>query len=114
MRGNVVQLQRLYVSERLRLGQARRRVERRAAACVDDYVLTSNGPSSPAGKFDLNCPGRDEPAIAHHQLGPAASVIVEMDVDQLLDHLALALAHCGHADTNIVLADSKFFTPKEQ
>src|SRR5262245_24436453 len=86
MAGDMVQLQRLDVSQWTRLSHAVYRIKRRPAARVDNDVLTAKDPHSATDKLGLNGPGRDKPASANNQFGAAAFVIIEVDVDQSLDH----------------------------
>jgi hypothetical protein len=46
----------------------------------------------------LDRPRRDEPALAHHELGAALPVLLEMERDQAVDHRTLAVADGGHVD----------------
>src|SRR3546814_10594859 len=49
----------------------------------------------------------DEAARTHHQFRAAAGVVVAMDRDQLVDHLALARTHCRHVDAGRPRADAE-------
>jgi hypothetical protein len=72
--------------------------DRRTRAQVEEHPLAPQHPRAAVAQTDLQRFRRHEPPVPHDQLGAALLVQVQVQGDQPLDHLALALAHPGHVN----------------
>ena len=97
----------LDVGQRLRLGQSRNWLKRSTRASVDDDILAAKRALPAADQLRFHGLGGNKTPGAHHQLSAALLVLVEMDINEVLNHLALALAHRCHIDMNILFADAE-------
>ena len=104
---DVIEFQCLDVRERPRLDQPRNRFQRGPRARIDDDILAAKRARPAVGQLNLDGLGGDETPRTHNQFRAALPVMVEMDVDKVLDHLALAFAHRRHVDADIVFADAE-------
>ncbi len=104
---DVIEFQRLDVSERSHLCQSRNRFQRGARSRVDDDILAAKGARSAIIQFRLDRLGPHEMPRGHHQFRAAFLVEIEMSINEVLDHLALAFAHRSHVDADILFADAE-------
>ena len=66
------------------------------ASEVEEHALALQHARAAVAQSHLQRFRLDEPPVAHDQLGTALVIQFQMQGDQALDHLALALAHLGH------------------
>ena len=104
---NLIEFQRLDMCERPHLGQSMNRFKRSSRAGVDDDILTAKRSRPAAGHFGFDSLGAHETPHTHHQFRTAFLVKVEMNIDEVLHHLALAFAYRRHVDANIFFADAE-------
>jgi hypothetical protein len=86
------------MGERLHLGQSRNRLKRGTRARIDNNIFATEDTGTALGQLNFDSLGSDEVSCAHHQFRAALLVVVEMNVDQVLYHIAFALTHSGHVD----------------
>jgi hypothetical protein len=113
MFGDVVEFERLDVSQRLRFHHPRDIRNRGAAACADYDFFAANDLSTAVCKSDRHCLGTDELRRTFDQLRAALLEFVEMHVDQPVHHLALMIARAGHVDPEFVFEDAELFAVTE-
>src|SRR3984885_13962103 len=104
---DVIKFQGLDVGQRLRLGQSRNWLKRGARAGVDDDILAAKRALPAVGHLGFDGLGANEASCAHHQLRAALLVLVEMNINKVPHHQALALTHSCHVDANILFADTE-------
>src|SRR3954452_20741015 len=109
----LVQLKGFDVCQRPRLQEARGRVDFRSRARVDHDGLPAQDASPSVGEPNLDRLRADEPALAHDELGPARRISLSIDPVQVVDHLALTIAHAGHLDFPRPRGDAELRTPAE-
>ena len=72
--------------------------DRRTRPHVEENPLARQHARAAVAQTHLQRFRRHEPPVPHDQLGAALLVQVQVQSDQPLDHLALALAHLGHVN----------------
>src|SRR5258708_29082820 len=96
--------------ERTCLGKPRNGFNRRARTRADNNVFSAKNARSAFGKCYLNRFWSDKASRPHEQLCPARLEIIEMHLDQPINHLPLAITHKPQVNLGIVLVDAEFFT----
>ena len=86
---------------------SRNRLKRGTRARIDDNIFATEGAGPAVGQLDFNGLGVNEASCAHNQFRAALLVVVEMNVDQVPHHLAIALTHGCHVDVNVLFADAE-------
>ena len=94
--------------------RSRNRLERGPRAGIDDDILAAKRARPAVVQLGFDGLGADETPRAHDQFRAALLVIVEMNIDEVLDHLALAFAHRRHVDADILLADAELLAAKKE
>ncbi len=109
----VVQLQGLDVSQRARLREAGGVIDPGTRPGVDHDGLAAERPGPARVERDLDGLRRDEASVAHDELRAALPVLLEMDRDQPVHHLPLAVADGGHLDLPVAGGDPELGAPAE-
>ena len=102
---DIIQLQKFNVSEGSRFEQSWDRLNRRAGAGADNHVVPAQDAGFPVRQFDLDGFWSDETPGAHDNPGAARFEVFQVQVDQIIDHLAFSIANARHMDLSIVLGD---------
>ncbi len=105
----VIELQRLNVSQGIRFSEAWDVRDCRASAGADHDFLALNNAGTSLIEGHLKRFGPGELCGAHDQLRAAGLEIGDVNVHQACDHLALAAAHDGHVDFEVFFGDSELF-----
>ncbi len=111
--GDVVQFEGLDVGERACFRKTRDVVDRRARARADDDIFTAKNPRAAVGQRDLDGLGANETPRTHDELRATLLEIIEVHIDQPINHPALAIAYDRHVDPAVVLGDAEFPAPEK-
>ena len=109
----VVQVQGLDVGQRARLREPGGVVDPGTRPGVDDDGLAAERPGPARVERDLDRLRRDEAPLAHDELRAALPVLLEVDRDQPVHHLPLAVADGGHVDLPVAGGDPELGAPAE-
>ena len=96
MRGQIIEFERLDMRQRpgrLEAGNVR---NCRMRAQVQENPLAGKDARAPFVEVHFDGLGRDETSTPHDQFGATRSVVLQMQFDLAVDHVALALTHRGH------------------
>ena len=109
----LVQLQGLDVGQRARLREAGGVVDPGTRPGVDDDGPAAERPGPARRERDLDRLRRDESPLAHDELRAALPVLLEVHLDQPVDHPPLAVADGGHVDLPVAGGDPELGAPAE-
>ena len=76
--------------------EARNVRNRRMRAQVQENPLAGKDARAPIVEAHFERLGRDETPTPHDQFGATRSVVLQMQLDLAVDHVALSLTHGGH------------------
>ena len=110
MSGDLIKFKRLDMGERLGFNKTRNRFQGSACARADDYIRSPEQTSGSIVQRDLQSPGADETPGTQDQFCPALLEVVEVDVHEAGDHLALAVADSRHIDGEAGLLYTELLT----
>src|SRR5262245_2073114 len=111
MLGNHIQFECFDMRERLRLSQTGNRFQRRVRTRTDNHLVSTDSASCSIRLCDLQCSGTDEAAGPQDELHPALLKNVEMNIDRVGYHPALAVTHSRHIDPELGNRDAELSTP---
>ena len=109
---NVIQFQRLDVGQRLRLRQPGNLGNVACVPVLMTIFFPRNEPRPTVGQRNLDGFG-PRSALTRESVPLRCLVVVEMHLDQAVDHLALAFAHRSHVDSHILFADAELLASKK-
>src|ERR1700730_11657321 len=102
---DIIQFQKFNVSEGSSFEQSWDRLNRRAGAGADNDVVSTQDAGFPVRQLDLDGFWSDEMPGAHDNFGAARFEVIQVQGDQVIDHLAFSIANARHMDLTIVLGD---------
>src|SRR5262249_50072316 len=109
----LIQVQSLDVSQRSRLREAGGVIDPGARPGVDHDGLAVERRGPAPVERDLDGLRRHEAPVAHDELRAALAVLLEMERDQPVDHLPLAVANGGHLDLPVAGSNPELGAPAE-
>src|SRR5215813_5942596 len=111
MLGNDIQFECFDMRERLRLSQTRNRFYRRARTRTNNHLVPMDSANCSIRLCDLQCSRTNEAAGPQDEFHPALLKNVEMNIDRVGYHPALAVTHSRHIDSELVNRDAELSTP---
>src|ERR1700676_1300200 len=102
---DIIQLQKFNVSQGSCFEQSWDRLNRRPGAGADNDVFSTQDTGFPVRQLDLDGFWSDEMPGAHDNFGSARFEVIQVQGDQIIDHLAFSIANARHMDLRIVLGD---------
>jgi len=99
--------------ERMGFNEAGNRFERRPRASPDDHIRPAQVTNSAVGKSDLQGLWADESPGSHDEFSSTLIEVIDVDVDQVLHHLPLAVAHDSHIDPEAIFGNAELFASAE-
>src|SRR5262249_31763381 len=77
---------------------------------IEEHFAARQHANPSAVQSDLEGFWRDETPTAHNQFGAARLVVLQVPLNLTVHHLALALANCGHVDSDRICHDAMLST----
>src|SRR5215471_11587000 len=108
---NHIQFECLDVRQRLRLRQTGDGFDGRVRARTDDDFILMDSAECSIQLSDLQCSGPDEAAGPDDEFHTTLLKDLDMKIDGVGNHPALALTHSGHVDPETVYGDAELLTP---